>query len=306
MDSFLRTVADQTVNGLVIGNIYALTAVGLALIFGVSNLINFAHGSVYLIGAYVGWVAITWLHWPFVVTLVAVALSCAAIGLVIERVGLRDLQGSARIAPLLSTIGLSFAFDQIVQLAFTANPQSFASPLPDTRWQVGGVTIGTLDVLIAAISLGVAAALFAFLRFTRLGWALRATAQDRDAAQQMGVDVNRVQQVTFALASALGGLAGLLVGLYFNTVYPTMSFQAGLKGFAANLLGGLGNVPGTVVGGLVLGLIESYGVAVLSSTYRNLFAFLVLIVVLVWRPRGMFSRERTLPPETLTGTFISN
>lgn len=304
MNQLWHTFFDQTINGLVIGNIYALTAVGLALIFGVGNLINFAHGSVYMIGAYVGWVCVTWLQLPLVVTFGVVAVVCGLLGMGIERLGLRNLQNSARIAPLLATIGISFVLDQLTQILFTPNPQSFPNPLPPTRFQIGGVSIGLTDLLIAATGGTVALLLFLFLRFTKLGWALRATAQDRDAAQQMGVDVNRVNQTAFALAAILGGIAGMLVGIYFNTVYPTMSFQAGLKGFAANLLGGLGNIPGSIIGGLVLGLVESYGVALFSTTYRNLFAFVILIVVLVWRPNGLFSRKRQTPPEPLTGTFV--
>lgn len=306
MDDFLRTWFDQTINGLVIGNIYALTAVGLALIFGVGHLINFAHGSVYMIGAYVGWVCVTRLHLPLPATLIVVALVCGALGLLIERFGLRRLQNSARIAPLLATIGISFVLDQLTQIIFTPNPQSFPNPLPETRFWVGGVSIGVTDMVIAALGLGIALVLFMFLRYTKLGWALRATAQDREAAQQMGVDVNAVNQTAFALAAILGGIAGVLVGIYFRTVYPTMSYQAGLKGFAANLLGGLGNVPGAVLGGLVLGLIESYGVAIFGATYRNLFAFVILIVVLILRPQGLFSTQRQLPPEPLTGTFVPN
>ncbi len=306
MPHFLRTFFDQTINGLVIGNIYALTAVGLALIFGVGNLINFAHGSVYMIGAYVGWVCITTLHIPLVATFGVVAVVCGLLGMVIERVGLRRLQDSARIAPLLATIGISFVLDQLVQLIFSPNSQSFPNPLPATRIQIGGVNIGVTDILIAAIGSGIGVMLFLFLRYTKLGWALRATAQDRDAAQQMGVDVNQVNQAAFALAAILGGIAGMLIGLYFNTVYPTMSFQAGLKGFAANLLGGLGNIPGSIIGGLILGLVESYGVALFGATYRHLFAFVILIAVLVMRPNGLFSRKRQAPPEPLTGTFIAN
>jgi branched-chain amino acid transport system permease protein len=306
MPVFLRTFFDQTINGLIIGNIYALTAVGLALIFGVGNLINFAHGSVYMIGAYVGWVCLTWLHIPLPLTFVVVAISCGLLGMGIERFGLRGLQTSARIAPLLATIGLSFALDQLTQIIFTASPQSFPSPLPAFRWQVGGVTLGALDLLIAAVSLTVGGGLFLFLRYSKLGWAIRATAQDREAAQQMGVDVNAVNQTTFAIAAALGGIAGVLIGLYFSTVYPTMSFQAGLKGFAANLLGGLGNVPGAVLGGLVLGLIESYGVAAFGSTYRNLFAYVILIIILVLRPNGLFGAKASTPSEPLTSTFIAN
>jgi branched-chain amino acid transport system permease protein len=306
MDSTLRTFLDQTINGLAIGNVYALTAVGLALMFGVANLINFAHGSVYMIGAYVGWVCITWLAWPLPASFVAVALVCGALGVALERFGLQGLHRRARIAPLLATIGAAFALDQATQILFTANPQSLPNPLPAGRLMLGGVSVGTIDVLIAVVGAASAALLFAFLRFTRMGWALRATAQDRDAAQQMGVDVEAVNRVTFGIAGMLGGLAGVLVGIYFATVYPTMSFQAGVKGFAANLIGGLGNVPGSVIGGLILGLIESYGVAAFGATYRNLFAFAILIGVLVLRPAGLFTRTRALPPEPMTGTFVAN
>jgi len=303
-DFALRTLGDQLINGLVIGNVYALIAIGLALIFGVANLINFAHGSVYMVGAYVGWVAVMWLGWPLALTFVAVAVVCAVLGILVERFGLRHLQSQARIAPLLATIGISFALDQLLQIIFSPNPQAFPSPLPATRIVLGGVSVGALDLLIAAITVAVSALLFGFLRFTRLGWALRATAQDREAAQQMGVDVDAINALTFAVASVLGGIGGVMIGMYFTSVYPTMSYSAMLKGFAANLLGGLGSVPGAVVGGLLLGLIETFGVALLGSTYRNLFTFVILIGVLVLRPTGLFGSRRVLPPEPLTGTFV--
>lgn len=306
MDQFLRTLFDQTINGLVIGNIYVLIAVGLAIIFGVGNLINFAHSSVYMIGGYVGWMCIVRLHLPLPIAFVAVAVVCGLLGILIERFGLRRLQKSARIAPLLATIGISFMLDQLTQLIFSPNPQSFPNPLPAVRIPVGSGSIGLIDLLIAATGITASILLYVFLRYTRFGWALRATAQDRDAALQMGVDVDSVNRVAFAIASILGGLAGLLIGIYFQTVYPTMSFQAGLKGFAANLLGGLGNIPGAVIGALMLGLIESYGVGLFGSSYRNLFAFVILIAVLVIRPNGLFNARRKTPPEPLTGTFIPN
>jgi len=164
----LRTLIDQTINGLAIGNIYALVAIGLALIFGVANLINFAHGSVYMIGAYVGWVCVTYLQLPLAVTFVIVAGVCAIIGVLIERFSLRSLQDLARIARLLATIGISFALDQAVQILFSANPQSLPNPLPETRLQIAGVNIGWLDVLIAGMSIANVIAQFSFLRFTRL------------------------------------------------------------------------------------------------------------------------------------------
>ncbi len=296
---------DYTINGLIIGNIYALLAVGLALIFGVSRLINFAHGSVYLVGAYAGFVATTMLGLPLPVTFVLVIAVGALLGLLIERFGLRPLQGYAHIAPLLATIGISFVLDQLVQLTFDATPRALPSDLLDKRFQLGSGTIGALDLVIAAVGLTSAGLLYYFLRFTRLGWAVRATAQDRDAAQQMGVDVNGVNRTVFAIASGLGAVSGLLVGMYYNYIDPSMSFQATLKGVVAQVVGGVGNVPGAIAGSLLLGLVESYGIALFGTSYRNLFAFILLVVVLVLRPNGLFASARQTPPEPMTGTFIA-
>ena len=297
---------EYTINGLIVGNIYALLAVGLALIFGVSHLINFAHGSVYMIGAFVGWFCLTKLALPLPVAFAATIAACALLGVAIERIGLRPLQGAARIAPLLATIGISFVLDQLAQLVFGPDPRPVPAALPNWTVVIGGATIGSLDVLIALIGGGAACVLYAFLRYTRLGWAVRATAQDRDAAQQMGVDVNAVNRAVFAIACALGGLSGLLVGMYYNSIDPSMGFQATLKGVVALLIGGLGNVPGAIAGSLLLGLVESYGVAMFGTSYRDLFAFVLLLAFLVWRPNGLFSSNRRLPPEPLTGTFLSN
>jgi len=301
----LSSFIDYTVNGFMIGNIYALLAVGLALIFGVANLINFAHGSVYTVGAYIGWAAITYLHTPLPVTMLIVFAACALVGMAIERLGLRPLQGRARIAPLLATIGMSFVLDQLVQLVFSPQPRALPSDLPDWRLNVGGGSIGALDLLIAAVGLVSAGSLFAFLRYTRLGFAVRAVAQDREAAQQMGVDVNAVNSAVFAIASALSGLSGLLVGMYYNHIDPNMSFQATLKGVVALIIGGVGNVPGAVVGSLLLGVVESYGIALFGTTYRNLFAFVMLIVFLLWLPNGLFGGRTALQTEPLTGSFIA-
>ena len=296
---------DYTVNGLIIGNIYALLAVGLALIFGVSHLINFAQGSIYTVGAYIGWTCVTYLRTPLPVTMLIVLAGCALLGIAIERIGLRPLAGSARIAPLLATIGISFVLDQALQLIYTPDPRALADPLPGWRLPVGGGTIGAMDLLVAAIGVVSAAVLFVFLRYTRLGWAVRATALDRDAARQMGVDTDAVNRTVFAIAGALGGLSGLLVGMYYNHIDTAMSFQATLKGVVAQVIGGMGSVPGAILGSLLLGLIESWGVALFGSSYRNLFAFALLLLILVLRPNGLFSPARQAPPELLTGTFIA-
>lgn len=297
---------DYTINGLIVGNIYALLAVGLALIFGVSHLINFAHGSVYMVGGFIGWLCLARLGLPLPVALIATVGGCALLGIGIERIGLRPLQGAARIAPLLATIGISFVLDQLAQIVFGADPRAVPGSLPQWSATIGGASLNSLDLLIAATGIGAAAVLFVFLRFTRLGWAVRATAQDRDAAQQMGVNVDAVNRTVFAIACGLGGLSGLLVGMYYNSIDPAMGFQATLKGVVALLIGGLGNVPGAIAGSLLLGLVESYGVALFGTSYRDLFAFALLLLFLVLRPNGLFSANRRLPPEPLTGTFLSN
>lgn len=301
----MNSLIDYTVNGFVIGNIYALLAVGLALIFGVANLVNFAHGSVYTIGAYVGWAAITFLHTPLPVTFAIVAVSCALLGAAIERVALRPLQGKVKIAPLLATIGLSFVLDQCVQIVASPNPRALPVDLPNWRIEIGGGSIGPMDLLIAAVGLISASLLYGFLRFTKLGYAVRATAQDRDAARQMGVNVDAVNSAVFAIASALGGVSGLLVGMYYNHIDPAMSFQATLKGVVAVVIGGIGNVPGAIVGSLMLGLTESYGIALFGTTYRNLFAFALLIVFLVLKPNGLFGGRKSIKAEPMTGSFIA-
>ena len=295
---------DYAVNGLIVGNIYALLAVGLALIFGVSHLINFAQGSVFAAGAYVGLAAITFLGTPLPVTLLLVAAAGAVLGMAVERIGLRPLAGAARIAPLLATVGISYVMDQVIQLVASPDPRGLPPQVPNWRIAVGGGTVGALDLLIAGIGLGAAALLWGFLRFSRLGWAVRAVAQDRDAALQMGVDADRVNSTVFAIAGALGAVAGILVGLYYNHIDPGMSFNATLKGVVAQVIGGMGSIPGAVAGGLILGLAESFGVAAFGSAARNLFAFALLLLFLVARPEGLFSRRGTAP-EPLTGSFVA-
>ncbi len=296
---------DYTVNGLVIGNIYALLAIGLALIFGVANLINFAHGSVFTVVAYIGWAAIRTLHTPLPITALIVAAGSAVIGAAIERFVLRPLHRRSRIAVLLATIGVGLVLDQLLQLIFSAEPRAMPSQLPDWRLPIGGVTIGAIDLTIAGFGVTAAALLFGFLRFSRLGWAVRATAQDPDAARQMGFDTDRVNVAVFAIASALGAVGGLLVGMFYHSIDITMSFDATLKGMVAMLIGGLGNVPGAIAGGLILGLSESYGVALFGTSARNQVAFALMILILVAAPNGLFNWRRELPPEPMTGTFIA-
>ncbi|MDR3670075.1 MAG: ABC transporter permease [Holophaga sp.] len=304
MNSVISLWLAQAVNGLVLGNIYALLAAGLALIFGVAELINFAHGSVYMAGAYIGWLLIAQLGLPLWLALPLAALGGALLGVVLERFAVRPFRNSARIAPLLATLGAGMILDSLSEIIFTPNPRSFPPVLPAFRFSIGGVSLGVLDLVILSVSVTSAAGLFLFLKFSRTGRGLRAAALDPEAAQQMGVRVNRVNATAFALASALGALAGVLIGLYYNQISPAMGFQAGLKGFTACVLGGLGSVPAAMAGGLVLGLGESFGVALFGASARNLIAFSLLLVALFLRPNGLFSSAKLAVQEVLTGSFL--
>jgi branched-chain amino acid transport system permease protein len=296
---------DFTVSGLVLGSIYALMAVGLALIFGVANLINFAHGAVFTVGAYIGWTCAVALGLPLWASVVLVALGGAAVGALIEVIAIRPLNRQSRIAPLLATIGVGLILDQTVHMIFGANPRPLPVTMPAWRLTIGSGSVGPIDITIFVTGVIAAAVLYGFLFHTKLGMAVRATAQDDDAAKQMGVNIHAVNMAVFAIASALGAIAGLLVGIYYNAIDPNTSFQIMLKGMVAIVIGGMANVPGAIGGGLILGLIESYGIALFGASYRNLFAFSVLLVMLLVKPNGIFARGRERQAEPMTGTFVT-
>jgi branched-chain amino acid transport system permease protein len=295
---------DAIVAGLVAGNTYALIALGLSLIFGVADLINFAHGSVFAVGAMVGWWLVAVHGWSFPAALVGVVAVTAVLGLLIERVALRPLVGAPPIAPLLSTVAVGLILDRSSEIVFSPETRRFPSQLATTNLSVGGIRFGTLDLVILGVSLLSMGGLWLFLRKAKLGRAVRATAQDRDAARQMGVNVDSIQGFVFAVASALAGIGGILVGMYYGNVDPTIGADLGLAGFTAAVLGGLGSLPGAVVGGLLLGVAESLGVTWFGGSTRQLVSFAVLIGVLWLRPNGLFGSSGSILREPLTGTFF--
>lgn len=295
---------DALIAGLITGNTYALIALGISLIFGVADLINFAHGSVFAIGAMAGWWLIAEMGLPFPAALAGVVVLTAVLGLLIERLALRPLVNAPPIAPLLSTVAIGLILDRASELIFSPETRRFPSQLPTNNITVGGMRFGTLDLVIMAVSLASMAALWLFLRRSRLGWAVRATAQDRDAARQMGVNVESIQGLAFAVASALAGIGGILIGMYYGNIEPTIGFEAGISGFTASVLGGLGSLPGAVVGGLLLGVAESFGVTWFGGSARQLVSFAVLIGVLWLRPSGLLGTAGAVLREPLTGTFF--
>ncbi|MGV8976730.1 MAG: ABC transporter permease [Cellulomonas sp.] len=295
---------DTLFAGLIHGNAYALVAVGLSLIFGVTHVANFAHGSVFALGTMLGWWFIAVLGWPLWAALIGVVIITAVLGLVINQVTIRPLASAPPIAALLATVAVALILDNLSQLVFGPQTRAFPAALPTHNLHLGGLRFGTSDVVMFGVTIASMTGLAVYLRRGRSGRAIRATAQDSEAALQMGIHVPRIQNLAFVIASALGGVAGVFVGMFNSNVNPATGSTAGLTAFVAATLGGLGSMPGAVVGGLVLGVVEAFGVAAWGDGVRDLITFGVLLVVLVVRPGGLFGKVATLTAEPLTGTFL--
>jgi branched-chain amino acid transport system permease protein len=295
---------DLTVSGLTLGSVYALIALGYSMVYGILKLLNFAHGDVYMIGAFIGWYALHGLGGPInpsldawvvlaLMFLVAM-LGCGFLGVAIERFAYRPLREAPRIAPLISALGVSFFLQNSALLLFGADFRDYDSfdLIGFRTFNVGQVYFGTPQIL----TVGGAVLLMAVLTFvvgrTAVGKAMRATAFDREAAAMMGIDVDRVISFTFFAGSALAGAAGVMFAVVFGQIYHYMGFLAGLKGFTAAVIGGIGSIPGAMLGGLVVGLGESYATGYLpqGSTFQNLYVFAFLILVILLRPSGLLGR----------------
>jgi branched-chain amino acid transport system permease protein len=280
----------QLINGLTQGSLYALIAIGFVIIFGTMNLVTFAHGEVYMVGAFVGAFALTLWQLPWFVALLLGMAAAWILGFLIEKVAFRPLRTSGHMPPLLITIGLSIMLKDLAVILFGAENRPVPS-LYDQTIQVVGVQISVLQLAILGLAGLLIVVLQLLIQGTKIGRAMRATAQDHEAAYAMGVNVNRIFSLAFALASALGGAAGVMIGIYYNAVYPIMGATAGLKGFSACILGGLTSIPGAILGGLIIGVVENLTVQFLASGYRDVVAFLVMVLVLVLRPQGLLGRK---------------
>ncbi len=283
----------QLINGLALGSVYALIALGYTMVYGIIKLINFAHGEIYMLGAYLGFYAITSLNLSLVPAMVLAMISAAIIGMLLERVAYRPLRSSPRIAVLITAIGASLLFQSTAQLVFGASFKPFPQAIPFTRIQLGPVFTTNRQLLIFGVAVALMIALHIIVQYTTFGKAMRAVSMDKDAAQLMGINIDRVISITFALGSALAAAAGILVGMYYNRIDPYMGTMPGLKAFVAAVLGGIGIVPGAVVGGLLMGVAENMVVAFVSSTLRDAVAFAILIAVLLFRPNGLLGKNRT-------------
>jgi branched-chain amino acid transport system permease protein len=292
------------ISGLIAGNAIALIAIGISLIFGISDVANFAQGSVFAFGAMLGWWFIAGLHWPFAFAFAGVIVACALLGTAIERFAVRPVIRAPRIAALLATVAVGLILDRITQMIFSPETRAFPSVIPRGSIHIASVAVGYLDLTMIAVSGASVIALWWMLAQTKLGRAMRAAAQDADAARQMGINVEAMQSLAFALSSALAGIAGVLVGMYYRGVEPTMAFNAGIEGFAAAALGGLGSLGGAIAGGLLLGVLQSIGVTLFGGAAQLFVTFAVVWLVFSIRPGGLFGRNPSAAFEPLTGTFF--
>ncbi|OIP90032.1 MAG: branched-chain amino acid ABC transporter permease [Syntrophobacteraceae bacterium CG2_30_61_12] len=290
----------QLTNGLAVGGIYALIALGYTMVYGVLKLINFAHGDLFTIGAYLGLTLLTSLSLtdrlgPFwgVVALAAMAMGLVAlVGALLERVAYRPLRESPRLSAVVSALGASIFLSNAVMLIYGARFHVYPQDLlPKITLDLFGLQLPLVRVLILAASLVMMTALYLFIQKTRIGTAIRAAAIDQGAARLMGIDVDRVILLVFLIGPALGGVAGVMVGIYYGQINFTMGWTYGLKAFTAAILGGIGNIPGAMVGGLLLGVIEAMGAAYISIAWKDAIAFCILIAILIVRPTGLLGER---------------
>ncbi|MBV8658269.1 MAG: branched-chain amino acid ABC transporter permease [Burkholderiales bacterium] len=304
----MDVLLQQLLNGLVVGSIYALIALGYTMVYGILQIINFAHGEIVMMGAMITISAINMLSGagvnlpgPLMVLaglLIAMPVTML-LGFTIERVAYRPLRKAPRLAPLITAIGISIVLQQVAVLIWKNNPRSFPSVLSQEPHNFFGASITELQVAIVVLALVIMIGLLIMVEKTKLGRAMRAVSMNQAVAGLMGVNINYVISMTFIIGSGLGAIAGVMVGANYGLAYPTMGFMIGLKAFTAAVLGGIGNLGGAVAGGILLGIIESVGAGylgpltggILGSQYQDIFAFLVLIIVLVLRPSGLLGER---------------
>jgi len=286
----MSMLVQQLINGLTQGSLYALIAIGFVIIFGTMNLVTFAHGEVYMVGAFMGYFALTLWNLPWPVALMMGMAAGWILGVLMEKIAFRPMRNLGHMPPLLITIGMSIILKEAVMIMWGAENRPVPSLFGQTI-QVGNSQISLLQLVIMGIVVLLIVGLQLLIQGTKIGRAMRATAQDHEAAQAMGVNADRVFNIAFGLASLLGGAGGVLVGIYYNAVSATMGGTAGMKGFAACIFGGLTSIPGAILGSLIIGVVENLTVQYIASGYRDIIGFLVMVAVLIVRPQGLLGSK---------------
>lgn len=287
MEQFLQ----QLVNGVSLGSIYALVALGYTMVYGIIKLINFAHGDIYMVGAYVGFAVTTYAGVGFVPALIISMAVCAFLGMVIEKIAYKPLRNSARIAVLITAIGISLLLEYVMMYFAGAEVRSYPKLLSDAVLKFGNIIINKQQVYIIFTAIALMAVLQFVVKKTKVGKAMRAVSADPDAAQLMGIKVDSTISFTFAIGSALAGAGGVLVGIYYNSIDPLMGMMPGLKAFVAAVFGGIGSIPGAMIGGLSIGVLETLVSGYGNSMYRDAAVFAFLIIILILKPSGLLGRN---------------
>lgn len=283
---------EQLINGLRTGSIYALIAIGYTMVYGIAKMINFAHGDIIMVGAYALYFSISVLGLPVPVALVITVIVCAVLGVVIEKVAYKPLRSAPPLAVLITAIGMSFFLQSASLLIFGSTPIPFQSVIPNVNINVGTVVISSITVVTLIVTAIAMILLTLFVNKTKMGSAMRAVSEDKGAAELMGINVNSTISLTFAIGSALAAVAGVLYICQYQSMKPTLGALPGIKAFVAAVLGGIGSIPGAMLGGILLGLIESVSKAYISTELADAIVFGVLIVVLLFRPSGLLGKKK--------------
>ncbi|AYW49953.1 branched-chain amino acid ABC transporter permease [Tetragenococcus halophilus] len=287
MEAFIQ----QLINGLSVGSVYALIALGYTMVYGIIKLINFAHGDIYMIGAFVSYFMFLNLELNIFVTLALTMLVTAILGVIIEKVAYKPLRNSPRITALITAIAVSYLLQNIMLYVVGPEAKSFPQIIQNKQYTIGSVSIGQMEILLLGTSLVLMVLLQFIVQKTKMGKAMRAVSIDTKAAELMGINPNTIISFTFLLGSALAGAGGLLVGMYYNTINPMMGTAPGLKAFVAAVLGGIGVIPGAMVGGLLIGMVEVMISAYGNSMIRDAVVYFILILILLIRPSGLFGKS---------------
>ncbi|ETT88614.1 branched-chain amino acid ABC transporter permease [Viridibacillus sp. FSL R5-0477] len=281
----------QLVNGISLGSIYALIALGYTMVYGIIKLINFAHGDVFMIGAFIGFYAISGWGLGFFPALLLAMVVCAIFGVLIERIAYKRLRNATRIAALITAIGVSLLIEYSVIYFRGAQPEAYPDVLSKSTFNFLGAQISAQSIMILSVSLSLMIILQFIVHKTKIGKAMRAVSHDVEAARLMGINVDNTISATFAIGSALAGAAGVIFGVYYTKIDPLMGVIPGVKAFVAAVLGGIGIIPGAMAGGMVLGVVESIVSALGFSLWRDAAAFVILILILIFRPSGIFGKN---------------
>ncbi|GEK33673.1 branched-chain amino acid ABC transporter permease [Kurthia sibirica] len=282
----------QLINGVSLGSIYALIALGYTMVYGIIKLINFAHGDVFMIGAFVGFYAVTYWNVGFFPALIIAMILCAILGVVIERLAYKRLRNATRIAALITAIGVSLLIEYTMIYFRGSQIETYPDGLvPNTKIDILGAQISSQSLLILGVSISLMVLLQFIVHKTKIGKAMRAVSHDADAARLMGINVDNTISATFAIGSALAGAAGVIFGLYYTRIDPLMGLLPGVKAFVAAVLGGIGSIPGAMTGGMLLGVVETVVSGLGFSLWRDAAAFVILIIILIFRPAGIFGKN---------------